>query len=369
MGTGVLIVQLEAHHLEVVIALMNTFTMTPNVHYVLNEQFKPHLPSVLVQRCNIRWVSLPKKRGFQSFLVYLIRLFFIRRYAKRQNVQTLLWATISTATKARVISLVLRAYKVSHIIHNGHRFVRASPLLNKFYKNIYLSRSILEHMRDQSSAADHERQDFFWATNFRASVNLAHYYELDSEKVHIGIAGGVNQKRRNYDSLIDAAVRCKSKGICDRVRFWILGACPDWFTTGIRASGVEECFVTFSAYLSFDDMFSYVRSMDALALLIDDSVPNYVYYGTSKISGMENLALGFRIPLLVAEGVPVERELEALALRYKQDRLADLLITILENGNRSPLKEMYRNLPSHDEWESEMIKNENRILTALGVIN
>ena len=132
-----------------------------------------------------------------------------------------------------------------------------------------------------------------------------HLPQLDVEKpadqIWITVPGRVENKRRDYQFLMDMAKRLTDY---PEYKFIILGnmqATSDGraLAAQIKAEGLSDRFLTFTTFVPTPLFLSYIQASDIVLPLITPKVVDFNNYLAYKISGSWNMAFAFGKPMLV----------------------------------------------------------------------
>lgn len=365
----VLLCQIEPLHQEVVLPVARTLAPRVDLALWLNHRFRDSVPlPPQVPEHRRVWAAWPQRRGFATAAAFLSNLWRIRRFVRKNAVDAVLFVTLVSPLKARLAALLLGRARLFQIVHNGQRYTPGAAsqrTLAAFTQNLFLSQALSHQFRALHRNLPDRTVGFFWATNFcddRAPIDPQ---DLPASVVRIGVPGSVSPQRRNYRSLFSALEPLASSGAADRLRVYLIGRTPPDVHRHIVDHGLDRIIHVWTDYLPFDQMFVHVRSMDALALLVDETVEFFQYYGKLKQSGSENLALAFRKPVVVSNALPLDPVLDASALRYPGAGIESVLNEIAAGRiTRASLAAMVDHTPE-DRWVQICRQNEDRLIEAL----
>jgi hypothetical protein len=157
------------------------------------------------------------------------------------------------------------------------------------------------------------------------------YPELEIAKpageIWIVIPGQVENKRRDYPSLIQALTKEKPS---KKLRFILLGISEHEHGDGIllkaeiEAAGLEENFMLWRDFVSMETFYTYVKKADYIMPLIHAEHGSGRTYQT-QISGTYNLAFAFKKCLLMDEAYQDIEDFKDSAEFYQTSNLARFL--------------------------------------------
>lgn len=140
----------------------------------------------------------------------------------------------------------------------------------------------------------------------------------------IGVVGGVEFRRKDLEGLVEMLVQMPA-----HVRVYFLGksdpSAPDVqrFVGWLTERNLRDKVVFFDAFLSQDELDASLKNMDFLCPLVHPNTPSAAQYISNQISGMFNLAYGYRIPLLIHEAYADIPDLQRAAAFYRVETFGD----------------------------------------------
>lgn len=170
------------------------------------------------------------------------------------------------------------------------------------------------------------------------------------------VTGSVDARRKDYEVLYQALVRLKSMRPDWHLELVFLGwAKGDEAKKVIdRFSQLESNtvkFTWFGDYVSqqtFAEQLARTQFLIAPMKLTARQKIHREYYGSTKISGVENDALRFRRPVILPRNYTLPLDLNRIALAYEDPQsLCDAMITMIENNHWHALIARFAELDSY----------------------
>lgn len=313
--------------LSVARTLSNEF----NLHVWLNGRFRAQLalpPSIHHQHCT--WVRWPARRGIRTAAAFLVQLARIRRYLVRHRITDVLFITLASPLKARLAARILgmRHCRLHQIIHNGQMYSSGQcslRTLTRYRTSLFLSAELERCFRARHPQLQPARTGHFWATDLSNDVTPLPLPGLPNDVVALGVPGSVSQRRRNYNGLFSTLEPLVATAEHKHLRVYLIGKTPPEIARQIQDRGLSGMVHFWTRFLDFSELFQMVRSMHALALLVDETVEFFSHYGRLKQSGSENLALAFRKPVIASAALPLDPLLDQSAIRYPGAEVGQVL--------------------------------------------
>lgn len=353
---GVLVVELSLGHYELFYSLKNILEPEHKVYF------------------GIESLMLAEEQGIQKDQILFLNkglvpnFWRIHRFCKKHGIKKI-W--LNTAAGPRIGNLVfflrLFGYQIFGTLHNAHKLGKSNSqrfLSNRLSGYLVLSRLIKNFCLTQNVGRPVE----FIYTCFFAGDFSGHGRPEISEhagKLKIAVVGQIERKRRNLDSLIDAAKELKAAGETNLV-FKMIGnsntAEGKIYRQLIADAGVESYFHFFYQRLDFRHMLSEVQSCDAVALMFHPATSYSEYYKQSKISGAYNFALGLNRPLLVHDFLKGD-EYENFSVLYNDTTFVSTLKSLI--ADRTQLARVQQQMK--DDPRIQLSEQKKRVFQFLGI--
>lgn len=143
-------------------------------------------------------------------------------------------------------------------------------------------------------------------------------FPKNPNEISIGIVGGVEFRRKDLYGFVDMLEQTP-----EQVKVYFLGKSKresDDFKTFhslLVEKKIEDKVVFFDHFLSQEELDAHLRNMDFLCPLIHPETPSAEQYISNQISGMFNIAFGYRIPLLIHQAYASISDLAQSAAFYR----------------------------------------------------
>lgn len=270
-------------------------------------------------RARSRWIRLARLP---------LTLWRIRKYCARINADAIIFNTTFTLIDLWLIAALLPRGKTFQVIHNYQRFL--NPVAFRFFKwftnNMVLSEDVFEYIRKTHDTAG--KLAFFLPIFFKSFMATCPErqpkWKGGRATFNLGVFGGIEQSRRDYQGLIDAVARLQATGASINFRIHLIGSAPPEFEETIRQQGLKEI-VSVYGYCSFADMFALAENMDLVFFLIDSNVHNFRYYNKYKVSGTSVLLKTFRKVGVSSDEFLVDRSLQNTVFYYHGADVGEIL--------------------------------------------
>jgi glycosyltransferase involved in cell wall biosynthesis len=172
----------------------------------------------------------------------------------------------------------------------------------------------------------------------------AELHHLPSERFIIVVPGGVDHRRRDYATVLEACLTVKRE-VGHSFELVLLGKVKtDEDAEFIRRyDELSDCLTWYEAFVPEE---TYDSIMQKASLIIGPNKPSVMfedtveYYGLTKESGISFAMISYALPGALPRDLPAMRELEASTVRYGSSRdLADTIVRVVRDGQyRTSLK-------------------------------
>lgn len=151
--------------------------------------------------------------------------------------------------------------------------------------------------------------------------------------IHIAIIGSVETRRKDLVGFVNILKQCDSN-----VHFGFLGMADP---TRAEVRELRETLTTLhlldrvelhEKHLSFEEMDQFLRKSSAVLTLIHPNTPSADQYFRNQIPGAMNLALAYKLPLLLHDSFRHIEELKTAGIYYSVDQFDLALEEIKTNG-------------------------------------
>lgn len=260
-------------------------------------------------------------RNEESMYGRLKNILNIRRYLLRNKIETLLINTCQGAFIRDLSFFLPYRLNITGITHNPQKMSRSlnQKIISRRVKKYFvLSDYILKNITQQNPELQLES---FYPIFFRESGESRNH-----KNFVVTIPGAVDFKRRDYDHLLNELdIGEPEPGI----RFIFLGRLKSPEAIEFREKVLQEYpgiqFDFFDEFIPENEFISRIVKSDLVLPLITPGMVNYNLYRDFKITGGINLALGYRIPLLIHENLADNPDYQLAAFFYKEGNLIDTL--------------------------------------------
>ena len=244
-----------------------------------------------------------------------------------------------------MIAQFFKGVRKSQIIHQFNYFLW--PGMRRLYDEFDVSFVISEqiHAYIVANHPQYASLDYFlpiYFDSFQASsaaiVNEPH--EADGP-LHIGVFGGINQRRRNYDGLLKSLAAWRRRDRAHKFVVHLVGSLPPEYKQFIARHDLGQIVRYHESFVPFEEMFHILRNVDLVMFLIDATVRNYDLYNRYKISGTATLAKGFQKICAASRDFPVDATLVDKCFFYDGSHVEQIFEQIEDGSiNKTLIRKM-----------------------------
>lgn len=187
-----------------------------------------------------------------------------------------------------------------------------------------------EYLRDKIPPINGVNIDYFYPIHFYQQYNSIDQEPVRNGERLIGILGGIENKKRDLLGFIDML-----KGFDDPTyKFVFLGKSnretSDFieFEKKIKEYGLEDRMILFDSFISTEVYHNYLSRVEAIVPLIHPDTESAKEYFQIRITGAINVAIGYKIPLLLHDMQRDVEELKNAAIYYSNDTLQSVLLSL-----------------------------------------
>ena len=274
----------------------------------------------------------------------------IRKYILANEIDTIIFNTTTGRFVRELLFFLPKGKNYVGSIHDGRKLVNSST-------QKAISRKVKKYFTLNDYVTD------YLVRNKITNIKFQSYYpiffpEIETEKLDkndsefwIIIPGKVEQKRRNYFSLIETL---SGTNLPSQIKFILLGPSKHFngdgevLTQAINNAGLNNNFIIFDNFLSDKVYYSYLKNADMIMPLVEPGNEFYETYKYSQITGAYNIAFGFKIPLLYHEDLSVIGDLKKFGIAYKKESLVKLLQELYED--RANIKALIESIGSEHKF-------------------
>jgi len=228
-----------------------------------------------------------------------------------------------------LIHLLFRKYTRAQIIHNFQKFLSAAGrrLYKGFHGNLVISEQVREYVvRHHPSFSDLE---YFLPVFFGPDAGIERRRrglpDCPERKLQLTVIGSVEERRRNYQGLLDA-VRSEMLA-SDRVSFHVsfVGKTPESIASYIEEHALGGHISYWTEYVPFKRLFEVLAATDLVLYLVDREVENIRYYNRYKTTATSLWVKGFQKVGAASTDFLMEPSLEDKTLFYEGTDVRALL--------------------------------------------
>ena len=249
----------------------------------------------------------------------------VRRLMRRLKEEKIDRAVFNTAQGGHVRNACLfslfRKIEFVGIIHTIRKFQGSftqKVISLKIKKYFVLSTFLKEHVPFQKNI----KIETFYPIDF---PNVKGNFELKGQ-THISLIGTVEKRRKDLDGFLSLIQQCDAK-----VTFSFLGKADPAnsevieFKKNLAEINCLDRVEFFDNYVSSEIINQILRKTTAILPIIHPNTPSAVEYFRHQIPGAMNIALGYKIPLLLPEQFKKISELRAGSCYYQMDQFSSAI--------------------------------------------
>ena len=300
-----------------------------NVTLIISPKAKSKISSYIDIIDNVYYYD---KKASYFFLKKFFILINLYRFIASQKFDKVIFNTASSSKTLIFITMLLRFTGVECMgtIHNLRK-MSSSFSQKLIYLNIKKYFVINDFLLNSAKISDPKARLSSYYPIFYPNYKSVNLNKPKGEK-WICIPGEVNFKRRDYTILIESLIKSEYK---NNLKFIILGklsAVPkdsEVFLKLVKESGLENHFITFDTFVENDLFFSYLKAADYILANLQLNDDSYMKY---KVSGVLNLALGFKKLLIIPSALNIIKDLSENTFMYEtSSELSQIFDTISKN--------------------------------------
>ncbi len=316
------IIELSESHAECIYSQVR-FLIESNykIHLILNEKLSDQTEYALpdINRFFIK-NNFSLKERFKSYL-------YIRDYVRKNKITLIIFNTTTGRFVRELLYFLPANINYAGTIHDGRKLTGSSTqkaISKKVKKYFTLNDYVTKYLREKK-VRDLSIDTFY--PIFFPHLKLREITKSESE-FWIVIPGKVEQKRRNYFSLIQ---QLEKNNIPKSVKFILLGPSKHFNGDGkiieskIISAGIRENFVLFDDFVSDETYYSYLIKSDLIMPLVEPGNEFYETYKNSQITGAYNIAFGFGIPILFHKDLSHIDDLRNFGIPYNTESFCSVI--------------------------------------------
>jgi hypothetical protein len=331
----VLIAEVGGSHIECVYSFAH-FLHEKNceIHLVCNEKIGHLFPE---KNKLAALLTIPDEMTAGAQLKHLWR---IRKYILRNKIDTIIINT-TEVTVVRNLIFFLPKINAVGLVHNAKKlensFTFSKIISRRIKKFLVLGNYLLQNINPLAQ--------FKVAAFFPVYFPRVHKLEVvkPKEQFWITVPGGVEVSRRDYEPFLQMLLQ---NDLPENIVFVFLGFLNplDNIYKLLKESGLMKSrIITFEQYLDYELFHSYIVQTNAILPLI--KINNNDFYSDKRISGSFNLAMGYKLPLLLPLEYSSNNDLKPFSFYYENmEELKTLLLQLFESPEKSAeIKYAYEN--------------------------
>ncbi len=284
-------------------------------HLFISEALKPRLFDYPADRLNF----IPEKPTFKDYR-------HLHRELKRRGFSKVV---INTASGKKVRNFVWARlqtkFELIGILHHLRKLEKSTTqklISFKLKKYFFLA----EYLQKKALALGTENQLAFFYAGFLPPFPIPDSFRKPAGETWVVIPGQLEYKRRDYLSLLDSLANIDPN---TPLRFIALGKSKHahgdglHFERELKARGLEKYFLTWDNFVPNEAFYAYLQQADFVLPLIHANSPGGRLY-EKQISGAWNMAMAYRVPLLMEAQSVAAEEWKDAAHFYQPQELAAL---------------------------------------------
>lgn len=278
----------------------------------------------------------PRSSRLKRLALLPAKYWRIKRYCQEIRSAAIIFNTIYTPADLNLIGALFPRNLSFQVIHNYQRFLKPwmRRYLARFSGNFVLSEEVFEHIQKTHPPAIN--LGFFlpiFFESFRKTCRgRSAPWKDGCATFNLGVFGGVDQARRNYQGLIESVRRFKASGKPVNFRLHLVGTAPASFVHMLHEAKLTDV-VSVYGFTSYADMFALVEHMDIVLFLIDSQVTGHNLYNRYKVTGTSVMLKAFHKVGASSDEFPVDKLLadttyfypgQDLGVLFKQIALGEI---------------------------------------------
>jgi glycosyltransferase involved in cell wall biosynthesis len=296
----------------------------------------------------------------------------IRRIVDSIRPEVVLFNSSYRTPDMLLIAWHLRGIRKAHIIHNFQYFLGwGMPwLFRQFDLSLVISEEVQRYVVGRHP--QYRTLDYFlpiYFDLFTASSAAADSLPAPDGPMQLGVFGHIAQFRRNYDGLFESLAAWRQSGRETNFLLHLVGGLPPRYRDFIANHDLGDMVRCYDSYVSFEEMFRVLRSVDIVLFLIDRTVDNYKTYNRYKLSGSSCLIKGLRKVCASSRDFPIDAVLADKCFYYDGAQVEQLFEMIVNGSiDKTFVREMESRFAaeptlSRDYQKSRLVSALKRICT------
>jgi len=242
----------------------------------------------------------------------------IRAFLQQHDIKNLVLNTASGKFLRNLLVRIPRSINITGIIHH------IDKIENSFTQK-YSNTKINQYLKLGDHLTSRRKITSFYPI-LKTSPKLDR--SPSHNELRLMIPGNIEQKRRDYQSLIDILKMGKSK-LKKKVKFILAGNInkgdgPN-IKKAISENGLDDYFEIFEQFIENSTFEQLALEANYILPLVHPGIQDFEKYRSTKISGSFNVAYSFRTPLFMHEAFSSIEEFKSVAKFYTEEHLIEAI--------------------------------------------
>ncbi|NWF49660.1 MAG: hypothetical protein HXY49_03880 [Ignavibacteriaceae bacterium] len=306
-----LIVEFSASHSELIFSqILFLEKYGCKIHLFINHYspFKA-LSSAIITKTNPDWSRI---RLYRELL----------RYVQKEKIDTIIFNTAEGLIVRDLIPFLLfKKIKAAGILHHAEKAVKSFTqkiISLKVRKYFVLNDYVLVWLKNNYKG-DNLKFESFYPIYFQEA--FAKTPVKSDDDFIVCLPGAVEPERKDYKTLINILAENKIN-LNPKIKFQILGNSSGKeggkIKQLINEKNLDEIFITYNNFIDDEEFYQSIKSSSIILPLIHPSGKYFNSFLETGISGVFNLALGFRKPMLLHESFRIHPDYRDVSLFYSE---------------------------------------------------
>lgn len=307
------------------------------VYGYFHQSYEKHIPQA---DCLKEKFFYSKERGFRSDWNAVKGAIALVKSVKPQVV----YLNMGQGNRVRLFALrmIFSRLKLIATHHNPQKLIDSSSqriISLKVKKYFVLANFIKQEVlkRAPSSLAIESYYPMFFEEREQLAAKLKNDFELlqtrKDSKIRIGILGGLEQSRRDYEGLYKALLALGDR-VPSNLEFAFLGDSSHRDAQEIKHKFLSlPCRSQFEfneGFLSYEELFERVRKVDVIMPLLHPSLVYFDEYKDFKITGAYLWGLCYRKPFIFEKNLNHMSDFKDISIYYDSNNFSEALLELSE---------------------------------------
>ncbi|QNR25688.1 glycosyltransferase family protein [Croceimicrobium hydrocarbonivorans] len=261
----------------------------------------------------------------------------LHRRLRQMGIQKVVINTASGKTVRNFLWLrPKKPWKVCGVLHHLRKLEGSTTqkLISLYLKNYYF---LAEYLQAKAPSLKPKLNYGQFYAGFLPDFPIDESYRKPLGETWVVVPGQLEYKRRDYQALLDSL---KPNSLDPKLRFILLGKSKhshgngSEFEAELKNRQLEHFFLSWDNFVPNEAFYAYLAQADFVLPLIHLGQASGELY-QKQISGSWNMALAFKVPMLIEAGSPGADEFEDGAYLYLKEELPGLWSKLDELKQRS----------------------------------